>query len=81
MYQKVEEPIGVTMAFSRGKAEPLFFNWCGRNYKIDRVNMMHTERRGREKVYIFSVSDKANAFRLKFFTETLKWELEEMAVL
>jgi hypothetical protein len=81
MYQEVKEPIDVMMAFKSGKPEPLFFNWNNRQYKIDRVNLVHHERRGREKVYVFSVSDRANAFRLKFFTETLKWELEEVAML
>ena len=81
MYQKVEEPIDVMVAFKRGNAEPVAFKWCGRHYKVDRVNLMHAERRGREKVYVFSVSDKANAYRLRFSTETLKWNLEEMAVL
>ena len=82
MYQEVNEPIEVMVAFKAGnKVEPVAFKWGNRHYKVDRVNLVHAERRGREKVYVFSVSDKANAFRLKFSTETLKWDLEEMAVL
>ncbi len=82
MYHEIHEPIDVMVAFRADKkVEPVVFKWGGRHYKVSRVNLVHSERRGREKVYIFSVSDKANAFRLKFSTETLKWDLEEMAVL
>jgi len=82
MHQEIHEPIEVMVAFKAdNKVEPVVFKWHGRQYKVDRVNLVHAERRGREKVYIFSVSDKANAFRLKFSTETLKWELEETAIL
>ena len=69
------------MAFKETGAEPVMFKWGGRYYKVDRVNLVHTERKGRNKMYIYSVTDKANAFRLRFYTETLKWELEEMAIL
>ncbi len=81
MYQEIKEPIDVVVAYRQGKAEPMLFKWNGRQYKVERVNLVHSERRGREKVYIFSVSDRANAFRLKFYTETLKWELQEMVVM
>jgi hypothetical protein len=81
MYHSVNEPIDVIVAFKAGKAEPAVFKWNGKHYRIRKINLVHTERKGRDKQYIFSVSDGANAFRLRFHTETLKWELEEMAIL
>lgn len=81
MYQSINEPIEVVVIFNGQKVEPVFFKWGNRQYRVDRVNLVHTERQGREKHYIFSVSDKANAFRLRFSTETLKWTLEETASL
>ena len=57
------------------------FKWGNRYYQVKKVNMIHAERRGREKVVIFSVSDDANAYRLSFSTETLRWNLDEMASL
>lgn len=81
MYQKISEPIQVIVAFKKDGVEPVVFKWNGRQYKVDRVNLVHTERLGREKFFIFSVSDNVNAYRLRFSTETLKWQLEAMAML
>ncbi|MBU1032422.1 MAG: hypothetical protein ABII13_05485 [Patescibacteria group bacterium] len=81
MYEKMSEPIEVLAAFKKDRTEPMVFKWGNRHYRIKKVNLVHTERRGREKIYIFSVSDEANAYRLSFSTESMKWQLEEMAVL
>lgn len=81
MYEKVSEPIEVLAAFRKDRAEPMVFKWGNRHYQVKRVHLMHTERHGREKIYIFSVSDDANAYRLSFSSESMKWTLEEMAVL
>ncbi|MFA5936016.1 MAG: hypothetical protein WC787_04150 [Patescibacteria group bacterium] len=81
MYEKVSEPIEVLAAFRKDRTEPMVFKWGNRHYQIKRVNLVHTERHGREKIYIFSVSDEANAYRLSFSSESLQWTLEEMAVL
>ncbi|MFA6503753.1 MAG: hypothetical protein WCT54_02245 [Patescibacteria group bacterium] len=81
MYQNINEPIEVVVLFKGKRVEPVFFKWGNRQYRVKRVNLVHTERQGRDKQYIFSVSDEANAFRLRFSTETLKWTLEETASL
>ncbi|MCI0479251.1 hypothetical protein L0Y59_01780 [Candidatus Uhrbacteria bacterium] len=79
MYSSVSEPIEVLAAFRKGRTEPMTFKWGNRYYQVKKVNMVHSERRGREKVVIFSVSDDANAYRLSFSTESLRWTLEELA--
>jgi len=81
MYEKISEPIEVMVAFRGKRPEPLAFRWNRRLYRVSKVNLMHTERRGRERFFIFSVSDNANAYRLSFSSENLKWQLEEMATL
>lgn len=81
MYSNVSEPIEVLAAFRKDRTEPMTFKWGNRHYQIKKVNLVHAERHGREKVYIFSVSDDANAYRLAFSTESLSWTLEEMAML
>jgi len=81
MYEKVSEPIEVLAAFRKDCIEPMTFKRGNRHYQVKKVNLVHTERHGREKVYIFSVSDDANAYRLAFSTESLSWTLEDMAVL
>jgi len=79
MYEKISESVEVLAAFRKDRAEPVTFKWRNRYYQIKKVNMVHAERKGREKITYFSVSDDANAYRLSFSSETMKWRLEEMA--
>ena len=81
MYSKVSEPVDVLVAFKRGSVEPMTFKWGKRYYQVRKVNLVHSERRGRDKITFFSVSDEANAYRLAYSSESMKWSLEEMAVL
>ncbi len=81
MYEKVSQPIDVLVAFRKERMEPMTFKWGNRYYQVKKVNLVHSERRGREKVLFFSVSDEANAYRLSFSSESMKWHLEEMATL
>lgn len=77
-YEKVQEAVDVLVAFRHEKPEPMVFKWGSHYYQIKKVNLVHAERVGREKVYFFSVSDAVNAFRLSFRTESLAWRLEEI---
>ena len=77
----MSSPIDVFVSFRGRQVRPMSFTSGNRTYDVKHVHLVHTERRGREKVYIFSVSDDANAFRLTFSTETLMWNLEEGALL
>lgn len=81
MYQKISEPIEVLAAFRKQGPEPMIFKRGNRHYQIKKVHLIHTERQGRDKIYIFSVSDETDAYRLAFSTESLTWSLEESAVL
>lgn len=78
IYEKVDQPIEVLAAFRKDRAEPMTFKWGNCYYQVKKVNLVHTEREGRDKVYYFSVSDDTTSFRLSFRTETLAWKLEEM---
>ena len=80
-YEAVREPIEVLVTFRNNHPEPMMFKWGNQHYQVKRVNLVHAERVGREKIYYFSVSDDANAYRLSFHTESLAWNLEEMCVL
>jgi len=77
MLEKINEPINVLVKFGPG-VEPVFFKWRGKIYKIDKINMIHKERRGNDKIYYFSVSNNVNFFRLAFFTRDLSWRIEEL---
>lgn len=80
-YDKVQEPVEVLVAFRKEKPEPMMFKWGQRYFQIKKINLVHSERVGREKIYYFSVSDEANSYRLSFRTESLIWQLEEMCIL
>ncbi len=77
-YDQVHEPIDVLVAFRHDRPEPMVFKWGKKYYQVRKINLVHAERVGREKVYYFSVSDEVNAYRLSFRTESLSWQLEEM---
>jgi len=81
MYEKISQPVDVLVAFHKARVEPMTFKWSGRYYQVKKVNLVHSERRGREKIVYFSVSDEANAYRLSYSSETMVWQLEEMATL
>jgi len=86
MHEKVNEPIEVLVKFnpsaSSGQVnkmvEPTFFKWRGKTYRVEKINLVHKERLGDDKIYYFSVSDNANFFRLAFSTADLGWRLEEL---
>ncbi len=81
MYSNVSEPIEVLAAFRNERIEPMTFKRGNRHYQVKKINLVHSERRGREKIFFFSVSDDANAYRLSLSSETMKWHLEETATL
>lgn len=78
IYEKINEPIEVLAAFRKEGTEPMTFKWGNRYYSVNKVNLVHTEHNGREKIYYFSVSNDANAYRLSFRTESMRWMLEEV---
>jgi hypothetical protein len=78
MLEKLDEPIEVLVKFNSKEVLPTFFKWREKTYKIEKLNMVHKERQGNDKVYYFSVSDNANFFRLAFFTRDLSWRIKEL---
>jgi len=78
LYEKINEPIEVMATFRKEGAEPMTFKWGNTYYQVNKVNLVHTEHDGREKIYYFSVSNDATSYRLSFRSESLKWMLEEM---
>lgn len=78
MYEKINEPIELLVRFKKDKVLPTYFKWRNKTYWIEKINLIHKERKGSDKVYYFSVSDSVNFFRLAFFTRDLSWRLEEL---
>ena len=80
-YEQVKQPVEVVVVFKQRKPEPFLLKWGKRYIRLRKVHLVHSERIGRDKVYYFSVSDDANAYRLSFSTETLNWHMDEVRVL
>lgn len=77
MLEKIDEPIDVLCAYVNNRVIPVYFRWHNRRYKVDKVNLVHSMRRGRDKMYFFSVSGDNNYYRLCHDTEKNKWVLTE----
>jgi hypothetical protein len=78
MLEKLNEQINVLAKFEGVKVLPVYFKWRGKTYKVEKLNLVHKERDGNDKIYYFSVSDNANFFRLAFFTRDLSWKIQEL---
>ncbi len=75
------EPLRVLAAFDKGRVKPLQFRWGTVTYHIKTIELTYSERKGREKLLYFGVSDGVNAFRLAYSTESQEWFLEQEAVM
>jgi hypothetical protein len=80
MYETINEPVEVLCAYVKGKSLPLYFKWNEKRYKIDSVNLVHSARKGRDKMYYYSVSNSSNYFKLCHDTERNCWEIVESYV-
>jgi len=73
----IENPLELTVNFTRAGLFPAKLKIGLRTYDIKKVNLMHSIHDGSVKIYFFSVSDDTNFWKLGFNTETLKWWVEE----
>jgi hypothetical protein len=73
MLESINEQIDVLVAFTRQRVMPLSFDWGGRKYCVNQINMVHSSRVGQAKLYHFSVSSDDNYFQLTFDTERNAW--------
>ncbi|MEK7105420.1 MAG: hypothetical protein AAB865_01920 [Patescibacteria group bacterium] len=78
MYEFLDDPVDVLATFTRNRVRPLRMRWQDKTYDIKRVNLIHTGREGTKRLFYFSVSDDANAFKLKLDPEILEWRLVEL---
>ena len=78
MYQTINEKIQVLVSFNDEKIFPLFFKWGKKKYRIEKVNLIHVTRLGKDVIYYFNVSDMVNYFKLRFNPAKLEWWLEEI---
>lgn len=81
MIQAVHAPISVTLYFDhrRRRSAPIGVVWEGKSYRIIKIGLHHTYHRGRTLYHVFSVESPTLFFKLVLNTDTLNWNLEEIA--
>ncbi len=70
------EPVDVWVLFQKTKIQPSIFFWKGRQIKIEKINLVHTSKKGSDVFYHFSISSGGNFYRLTYDTKNLKWFLD-----
>ena len=78
MYEEINEGVDVVVLFCNGRVIPHSFQWRGRKYLVEKVNLEHEERRGKEILFCFSVSSGGNSYELTFDNLHLVWTLEKI---
>lgn len=61
------------------KTWPVKIYWNGREYRVEKVGLVHKFREGRVLMHVFSVVAGETFFRLAFNSENLTWRLTEVA--
>lgn len=81
MTQKINEPVSVSFIFNHNTkiVKPQTVLWNNFPYKILKVGLHHSYRRGETLFHIFSVISDTLFFRLTLNTDTLSWNLEEVS--
>lgn len=72
---EVNEKISCEVLFKNGKATPRYLLWKKKWYKIEKVLLRWEERRGKELLRHFSVTDGGNVFHIVFYPGSLIWKL------
>lgn len=78
MHEAINEPVNVLARFVGKNIRPLAFEWRGRRYAVDGIDLVHVAREGDASVYYFDVTDVPNHFSLSFHTRTMQWTLNEL---
>lgn len=78
MYEDIKEQIAVAAVFKNGHALPHSFVWKNRKYLVDQINLEHTEKRGDNILFCFSLTSSGNFYELSFDNINLVWKLEKI---
>ncbi len=75
---KTNEQIEIITIFTINGLQPFIFKWAGKKFKVEKVNLVHEQKQGDDKLVYFSVTSENNYFKLVFNTNSLKWFIEEI---
>ena len=71
----IDEPISVGIV----NDIPKYMLWKGRNYRIDKIGLHHTFRKGEVYYHVFSATSGTLFLSLSLDTKSLHWRLKEVS--
>ncbi|MEX1123935.1 MAG: hypothetical protein WEC81_02070 [Patescibacteria group bacterium] len=77
-FEQVQEPIRVVASFDGPKVRLHSFEWRGRIYQVETVNLFHIEKDAKKSLYHFAVSSEGNDYDIVFNPISLAWKLQEV---
>jgi len=75
---KTKQPTDIIVIFVDNIIRPHIFKWAGKKFKVEKINLIHEEKLGDDKLVYFSITSENNYFKLVFNTNSLKWFIEEV---
>lgn len=80
MLRKLNESVSVSLVYDdkTKKSLPRSIVWNNRIYRVTKLGLHHTYKKGNNLYHIFSVVASSLFFRLILDTTTLHWKLEEV---
>jgi len=72
------ESLEVGVIFRKGQAHPKWFVWKGRRYAVKATTFRWQDKRGTEKLHLFSVTDGINLYQIHFNPSLMHWRLEKI---
>lgn len=75
MFEEIDEKIECKAHFKSGIIIPVHMKWEKKWYQLQKVLLRWEERKGRELLRHFSVTDGGNVFHITFYPESLIWKL------
>jgi len=81
MIEKINEPVQVIARFEKRVLSPLFFSWRHRDYRIKKIEFVHTHHQGTAKLFFFSALGTEANYELIFNSQNFTWRLGKIEIL
>lgn len=81
MVMKVDEMISIVWYFDANRRKTVLLKvvWKSKTYKISKIGLHHTFKKGEDLIHVFSVVADDLFFRLEFNSVNLQWRLKEVS--
>jgi hypothetical protein len=77
MYETINEPVDVVAYFGRTyhAIKPFKMRWSNKVFTITHIDYKHKVREGKKIMHVFSCTDGAAFFELKYDSDDVAWTL------